>query len=120
MTVKSAKAPQRRSAKAPPSAPAKGTASAIKPLGDRVLIQVLDAQETSKSGIIIPDTAKEKPQEGRVLAVGPGRVSEEGKRIAPEIRKGDTVLYGKYSGTEVKIEGAEYLILRETDILAVL
>ena len=96
------------------------SANAIKPLSDRVLIEALEAQEKSKSGIIIPDTAKERPQEGRVIAVGPGRVSDEGKRIAPEITKGDTVLYGKYSGTEVKIEGKEYLILREADILAIL
>jgi len=95
-------------------------AMTIKPLGDRVLIQALDAKETSKSGIIIPDTAKERPQEGRVIAVGPGRLNEEGKRIAPEVKKGDTILYGKYSGTEVKIDDKEYLILRETDILAVL
>lgn len=92
----------------------------IKPLGDRVLVEAMDAQEMSKSGIIIPDTAKERPQEGRVIAVGPGRVSDDGKRVAPEVKKGDTILYGKYSGTEVKIEGREYLILRETDILAVL
>jgi chaperonin GroES len=92
----------------------------IKPLGDRVLIQVLDAKEVSKSGIIIPDTAKERPQEGRVVAVGPGRINDEGNRIDPEVKKGDTVLYGKYSGTEVQVEGEEYLILRETDILAVL
>lgn len=92
----------------------------IKPLGDRVLVEALDAKEMSKSGIIIPDTAKERPQEGRVIAVGPGRTNDEGKRITLEVKKGDTILYGKYSGTEVKIEGKEYLILRETDILAVL
>ena len=114
MTAKSTKTTTSKSTRAPTSA------KTIRPLGDRVLIQALDAREKSKSGIIIPDTAKEKPQEGRVIAVGPGRVSEEGKRIAPEIRKGDTVLYGKYSGTEVQIEDEEYLILRETDILAVL
>ena len=114
MTVKTAKAPASKSPWAPTSA------KALKPLGDRVLIQALDTQEKSRSGIIIPDTAKEKPQEGRVIAVGPGRVTEEGKRIASEIRKGDRVLYGKYSGTEVKIDGEEYLILRETDILALL
>ena len=96
------------------------TQAAIKPLGDRVLIEALDAKETLKSGIIIPDTAKERPQEGRVIAVGPGRMSDEGKRIAPEVKKGDTILYGKYSGTEVKVEGKEYLILRESDILAIL
>jgi chaperonin GroES len=96
------------------------SAIAIKPLGDRVLIEALDAKETLKSGIIIPDTAKERPQEGRVIAVGPGRMNDEGKRIAPEVKKGDTILYGKYSGTEVKVEGKEYLILRESDILAIL
>ena len=114
MTVKSTKTTKSKPTRAPTSA------KAIKPIGDRVLIQALDAREKSKSGIIIPDTAKERPQEGRVIAVGPGRVSEEGKRLAPEIRKGDAILYGKYSGTEVKIEDKEYLILRETDILAVL
>ena len=92
----------------------------IKPLGDRVLVEALDAKEVSKSGIIIPDTAKERPQEGRVIAVGPGRTNDEGKKITLEVKKGDTVLYGKYSGTEVKIEGKDFLILRETDILAVL
>jgi chaperonin GroES len=114
MTVKSTKAPTSKSTKATT------TANTIKPLGDRVLVHALDAQEKLKSGIIIPDTAKEKPQEGRVIAVGPGRVSEDGKRIAPEVKKGDMVLYGKYSGTEVTIQGKEYLILRETDIFAVL
>ena len=92
----------------------------IKPLGDRVLIQAIDAEEVSKSGIIIPDTAKERPSEGKIIAVGPGRLTDEGNRVAPEVKKGDKVLYGKYSGTEVKVEGAEYLILRESDILAVL
>ena len=92
----------------------------IKPLGDRVLVEALDAKEVSKSGIIIPDTAKERPMEGRVIAVGPGRTNDEGKKITLEVKKGDTVLYGKYSGTEVKIEGKDFLILRETDILAVL
>jgi chaperonin GroES len=92
----------------------------IKPLGDRVLIEALDAKEVSKSGIIIPDTAKERPSEGKVIAVGPGRVNDEGKRVNPDVKKGDTVLYGKYSGTEVTVGDKEYLILRETDILAVL
>ena len=114
MTVKSTKTAASKSTKAPTSA------KTIKPLGDRVFIQALDAREKSKSGIIIPDTAKEKPQEGRVIAVGPGRVSEEGKRIAPDIRKGDTVLYGKYSGTEVSVDGNDYLIVKESDVLAVL
>jgi chaperonin GroES len=92
----------------------------IKPLGDRVMVQALDAQEVSKSGIIIPDTAKERPSEGKIIAVGPGRVTDEGKRVDLEVKKGDKVLYGKYSGTEVKVDGKDYLILRESDILAVL
>ncbi|NNE43980.1 MAG: co-chaperone GroES [Gemmatimonadetes bacterium] len=92
----------------------------IKPLGDRVMIEALDAKEVSKSGIIIPDTAKERPSEGKVVAVGPGRTNDEGKRIDLDVKKGDTVLYGKYSGTEVTVGDKEYLILRETDILAVL
>ena len=90
----------------------------IKPLGDRVLIQALDAKEVSKSGIIIPDTAQERPSEGKVVAVGPGRFSDDGDRIKLEVGKGDTVLYGKYSGTEVTVDDTEYLILRESDILA--
>jgi chaperonin GroES len=94
--------------------------SKIKPLGDRVLIQALQAEET-KGGIIIPDTAaKEKPQQGTVVAVGPGRVSDEGKRISPEVKPGDTVLFGKYSGTEIEVGEQEFMILREADILAVL
>ena len=92
----------------------------IKPLGDRVLVKALDAAEVSKSGIIIPDTAKERPSEGKVMAVGPGRVADDGKRVSCEVKKGDKVLYGKYSGTEIKLDGKEYLILREGDILAVL
>ncbi len=91
----------------------------IRPLADRVLVQPLEG-ETMKGGIIIPDTAKEKPQQGKIVAVGPGRVGEKGERIAMEVKKGDTVLYGKYAGTEVTIEGKEYLILRESDVLAVL
>ncbi len=90
----------------------------IKPLGDRVLVQAL-ASEKSKGGIIIPDTAKEKPQEGKIIAVGPGRV-ENGHRIDPEVKKGDRVLFGKYAGTEITIDDKEYLILRESDILAIL
>ncbi len=92
----------------------------LKPLGDRVVIEALEAKEISKHGIIIPDTAKERPQEGKVIAVGPGRMTEEGERLAPEVKKGDVVLYGKYSGTEVKVGDKEYLILREGDILAIL
>ena len=92
----------------------------IKPLGDRVVIEALEAEEVSKSGIIIPDTAKERPSEGRVVAVGPGRLTDEGDRVKPEVAKGDTILYGKYSGTEVTVGAKEYLILREGDILAIL
>jgi len=92
----------------------------IKPLGDRVLIKALDAEEVSKSGIIIPDTAKERPSEGKIIAVGPGRLTDKGDRVSLEVKKGDKVLYGKYSGTEVKLDGDDYLILRESDILAVL
>ncbi|MEE2874069.1 MAG: co-chaperone GroES [Candidatus Latescibacterota bacterium] len=91
----------------------------IKPLSDRVLVRRLEDDEEQKvGGIIIPDTAKEKPQEAKVVAVGPGRL-EEGKHVAPEVKKGDKVLIGKYSGTEVKINGDEHLIMREDDILAI-
>ncbi len=93
----------------------------ITPLSDRVLVKPMDIKEVKKGGIIIPDTAKEKPQEGEVMAVGKGRVNEtNGERIALEVKKGDRVLYGKYSGTEITIDEVEYLILRESDILAVL
>ncbi len=91
----------------------------IKPLADRVLVEPLEG-ETMKGGIIIPDTAKEKPQQGRIVAVGPGRTGDDGKRIPPEVKKGDTVLYGKYSGTEVTVGGKDFLILRESDVLAIL
>jgi chaperonin GroES len=92
----------------------------MKPLEDRVVVKPVDVNEVKKGGIIIPDTAKEKPQEGEVIAVGPGRRSDEGKRIPVEVKKGDRILYGKYSGTEVTIDGEQYLIMRESDILAVL
>jgi chaperonin GroES len=93
----------------------------IMPLADRVLVKPMDMKEVKKGGIIIPDTAKEKPQEGEVVAVGKGRINEtSGERIALEVKKGDKVLYGKYSGTEITIDDVEYLILRESDILAVL
>ncbi|MBD3275675.1 MAG: co-chaperone GroES [Candidatus Marinimicrobia bacterium] len=92
----------------------------LKPLADRVVIRAFDPEEQTKGGIILPDTAKEKPQEGEVVAVGPGKRSETGDLIAMELKKGDKVLYGKYSGTEVDVEGEEYLIMRENDILAVL
>jgi chaperonin GroES len=91
----------------------------VKPLADRVLIKALEAQAEKKGGIIIPDTAKEKPQQGEVVEIGPGRITDDGKNIAMEVKKGDRVLYGKYSGTEVTVEGVEYLILRESDILAI-
>ena len=92
----------------------------VKPLSDRVMIKALEPGEMKKGGIIIPDTAKEKPQEGEIMEVGPGRLTEEGKKIPLGVKKGDKVLYGKYSGTEVALNGNEYLILRESDILAVL
>jgi chaperonin GroES len=92
----------------------------INPLADRVLVRPLDAAETKKGGIIIPDTAKEKPQEGEVVAVGKGRVTSKGERIALEVKKGDRVLFRKYSGTEINIEDEKYLILQENEILATL
>lgn len=94
-------------------------AKKIRPLGDRVIVQAM-TQETSKSGIIIPDTAKEKPQQGKVIAVGPGRLSDTGERLTPEVKEGDVVLFGKYSGTEIEVDANNLLILRESDILAVL
>ena len=92
----------------------------VQPLADRILVRRIEESETIRGGIIIPDTAKEKPQEGEVVAVGPGRMTDEGKRITPEVKKGDRVLIGKYSGTDVKIEGTEYVILREDEVLGVL
>jgi len=92
----------------------------LRPLQDRILVQRVKEEEKTKGGIIIPDTAKEKPVEGKVTAVGNGKLNEEGKRIALEVKKGDRILFGKYSGTEVKIEGEEYLIMREDDVLGVI
>ncbi len=93
----------------------------IKPLEDRILVQPLDAEQTTASGLVIPDTAKEKPQEGKVLAVGPGRFDDEGEnRIPLDITEGDTVIYSKYGGTEVKYNGQEYLILSARDVLAII
>jgi chaperonin GroES len=92
----------------------------VKPLADRVLIKPLETSEMKKGGIIIPDTAKEKPQEGEVMEVGPGRVTDDGNKVPMEVKKGNKVLYGKYSGTEVTIDDVEYLIMRESDILAVI
>lgn len=91
----------------------------IKPLADRILVEPAAAEERTASGIIIPDTAKEKPQRGKVIAVGAGKVSEKGEVIASQLKVGDTVLYGKYSGTELTIEGKEYLIMKESDIFAI-
>ena len=90
----------------------------LKPLGDRVVVKPLTKEEVTKGGIILPDTAKEKPQRGEIIAVGPGRLDEDGKRIAMEVKKGDKVIYAKYAGTEVKEDDEELLILRESDILA--
>ena len=91
----------------------------IKPLGDRVIVKAKEAEETTKGGIILPDTAKEKPVEGSIVAVGAGKVTEEGKLVAMSVKVGDVVLYGKYSGTEIKIDGDEYLIMRESDIYGI-
>ncbi len=91
----------------------------VKPLADRVLIKPLEEQEVKKGSIIIPDTAKEKPQQGEVIEVGPGRKTEEDKLIAMEVKKGDRILYGKYSGTEVTVDEVDYLIMRESDIFAI-
>lgn len=92
----------------------------IKPLADRVVVRPFEEQEVKRGGIIIPDTAKEKPMEGEIIEVGPGRTADDGKRWPLEVKKGDRVLYGKYSGTEVSIDGEEYLIMRESDIFAVI
>ncbi|MDX5422998.1 MAG: co-chaperone GroES [Hymenobacteraceae bacterium] len=92
----------------------------IKPLADRVIVAPAAAEEKTKSGIIIPDTAKEKPQRGEVVAVGEGKISEQGSLMKPQVKVGDQVLYGKYAGTEIAVDGNDYLIMRESDILAVL
>jgi chaperonin GroES len=92
----------------------------LRPLQDRILVKRVEEEEKTKGGIIIPDTAKEKPAEGKVVEVGKGKVDESGKRIALEVKKGDRILFGKYSGTEVKIEGVEYLIMREEDVLGII
>ncbi|PJA76203.1 co-chaperone GroES [bacterium CG_4_9_14_3_um_filter_65_15] len=91
----------------------------LKPLADRVVVAPME-KETMKGGIIIPDTAKEKPQQGKIIAAGPGQISDSGERVPPEVKKGDIVLYGKYAGTEVNVDGNDYLILRESDVLAIL
>lgn len=91
----------------------------VKPLGDKVLVEVLEAEEMTKGGILLPDTAKEKPQQGKVVSVGKGKVTDDGKTVAPEVKEGDIVLYGKYSGTELKIDERNLLMLKEEDILGV-
>jgi chaperonin GroES len=92
----------------------------FRPLHDRVVVKRLEGEEKTKGGIIIPDTAKEKPQEGEIIAVGPGALDEHGKRVAPEVKVGEFVLFGKWSGTEVKVDGEELLIMKESDIMGVL
>ena len=92
----------------------------VRPLHDRVIVKRVEEESKTKGGIIIPDTAKEKPQQGKVIAAGNGKLSEEGIRLALEVKKGDRILFGKYSGNEIKIEGEEYLIMREDDVLGVI
>jgi chaperonin GroES len=92
----------------------------LKPLGDRLIIEPVEKEEKTASGIVLPDSAKEKPQEGRVVAVGSGRLTDKGERVAMEVAEGNSVIFSKYAGTEVKYDGKEYLILREDDVLAVI
>lgn len=92
----------------------------LKPLGDRVVVKVLEEEEVTKGGIVLPDTAKEKPQKAEVIAVGPGKLLDNGTRAPMEVKVGDKIIFAKYGGTEVKVDGEEYLILRESDILAVM
>ena len=89
------------------------------PLGDRVIVESESAEQTTKSGIVLPETAQEKPQTGRVIAVGSGRITDEGKEIPMKVKEGDVVIYAKYGGTEIKVDGGEYLIVKESDILAI-
>ena len=91
----------------------------LRPLGDRLIVEPIEQEDTTASGIILPETAKEKPQRGKVLAAGPGRRDDEGKRIEMDVQEGDTVLYAKYAGTEVKLDDTKYLIFKETDVLAI-
>jgi chaperonin GroES len=95
-----------------------GMAAKLQPMADRVLVKPIEKEEKTKSGIYLPDTAKEKPQEGKILAVGPGKMSDDGKRIPLDLKVGDTVVYAKYGGTEIKVDDEELIILRESDILA--
>jgi chaperonin GroES len=94
-------------------------ATSLKPLGDRVIVKAREKEEMTRSGIVLPDTASEKPQEGSVLAVGPGRVLDNGKRVEMDVKTGDKVLFAKYAGTEVKLDGEDYLVIREADLLAI-
>ncbi|NLW08282.1 MAG: co-chaperone GroES [Firmicutes bacterium] len=91
----------------------------IKPLGERIVIKVMESEEKTKGGIVLPDTAKEKPQMGKVLAVGTGRLLDNGERVPLEVKEGDTVLFAKYAGTEVKLDGEEYTVIKESDVLAI-
>jgi chaperonin GroES len=91
----------------------------LKPLGDRLIVQAIEEEETTASGLVLPDTAKEKPQKGKVLAVGEGRIDDNGKRVPLDVSEGDEVLYSKYGGTEIKVEGDDLLVLRESDVLAI-
>ena len=93
-------------------------AATLQPLADRVLVKPIEKEEKTKSGIYLPDTAKEKPQEGEVLAVGPGKMTDDGKRVPPDLKVGDSVIYAKYGGTEIKVDDVDLIILRESDILA--
>ena len=101
------------------SRPKSGGATKVQPLADRVVVRANEREEMTVSGIVLPDTAREKPQEGTVVAIGPGRLDEQGRRVALEVKTGDTVLYARYAGTEVKIDGEDLLILRESDLLAI-
>ena len=92
----------------------------IRPLNDRVLVLRIEEEQKTAGGIVIPDTAKEKPQEGRVVALGPGKMDEKGKRVSPQVKEGDRVLFGKYAGTEIKLDGVEHLVMKEEDILGVI
>src|SRR5215475_7687156 len=101
-------------------ATATATKTKLRPLHDRILVKRVEEEEVRRGGIIIPDTAKEKPQEGKVIAVGTGKVTDDGKKLPLDVKAGDRILFGKYSGSEVKIDGDEYLILREEDVLGIL
>ena len=103
-----------------PTATATATQVRLRPLGDRVLVKAVEKKDEMRAGLIIPDTAKEKPQEGEIIAAGKGKIGDDGKLIPMDVKPGDRILYGKYSGTEVKIEGQEYLIMHQEDILGII